>query len=1040
MNPDNSYPHPTASAITVMTDIRSQSPLMKGSINPEDRLIYEEFGQAEQRNAAAANAFKMVPRTIPSSTRSARGSIERHTGPVAHDKNMLRVLPLIHIPTSFKENPEWRQYYNQSSKPAETKQQCLLDTRSTALPEHSLIKTNNSSTETFITANTLLDQASMKKAGLDSRKLLRLPRSRSSQNILKAGNMRLKQLIRPKHNTYFRTEAVVGADQDIAGQLQKPDFIASQKDLRSRDAKARMERLAKGEAIHPPRSLRNKESSTSIIDLDQVEARHGLEKYHRSTLSKSWDEIFKSVGGFKSGSDGGNDELCYNEAQLHFTGVNVTKPVSAADSISASKLQVNTSQNVDAKGPHVPAPRTSNITTKLVTGPTRQSFQVLVKQLPARPTPTRQSKQECTNQRDWATETDMHCMQVKASLTPHLREARSFEVLSQHGSAPNTSQSTIALEAIEAEMNNGQPVSPSTLMGPSPPLSLNSTPPQLVAAPTDPPAGPLPELPEEFRKAGASSRASSQHSTRTRLTCPTTSPGPKHRKTTSANSSSSNLTLQAMKSSQGHYRHQTSPGTRSLKEASTISSARSVLAAETPSRTHPQRKAALAVSESVNVSGSDQYYLGSSQDLRSLAASDIDRGYDMIDTTGLASTKFPFLTNDALSSRRDHIKELKMRDLAQEKAARIRSQSHLRSLEEASVAAKPSSTANKGSPRHIPLVPVSPFDTAHKTIIGGSSQASRRPNHHIPCSLSIKTSQSTMTQSQIMVLAETNPDTQLFCASTPTRSVRRTDSGKAMSGIGKEMKPRKRRSKTRVRCHVNTAVALNGATGGKPSGQYTPPLSEPSPHSSGDDMENTHRPEASQDVNDISPLAAEEGDFESTPSKQAFAVLARKEEKKYLKEQLLLRKLKRESSDLKLAMKLLSRGLEKLTTFVETDEGLNEVKGRELLGAEMERVKRMAESFECSLSPEDWEGLDQDTFRHDHPEKHTLDDVDVSLRGAKSARVDDNRPLSLVSRYSSVRNSMGESVISGPPLKDETIRNQLEGFNRATMLKSGSLD
>lgn len=1019
---------------------------MKGSSNLEDRLTYEDFGQAEQRNAAAANAFKMVPRTIPSSTRSAGGNIERHTGPVAHDKNMLRVLPLIHIPTSFKENPEWRQYYNQSSKAAETEQQCLLNTQSTALPEHSWIKTNSFPTETVITANTLLDQASMNKAGLDSRKLLRLPRSRSSQNILKAGNMRLKQLIRPKHNTYFRTDAVVGADQDIAGQLHKLDFIASQKDLRSRDAKARMERLAEGEAIHPPQSLRNKESSTSIIDLDQVEARHGLEKYHRSTLSKSWDEIFKSVGGFKSGSDGGNDELCYNEAQLHFTGVNVTKPISSADSTSASKAQINTSQNVDAKGAHVPAPRTSNITTKLVTGPTRQSFQVLVKQLPARPAPTHQSKTECTNQRDWATETDIHCMQVKASLTPHLREARSFEVLSQHGSAPNTSQSTIALEAIEAEMNNGQPVSPSTLMVPSPPFSPKCTPNQLVAAPTDPPAGPLPELPEEFRKAGASSRASSQHSIPTRLTCPITSPGPKHRKTTSANSSSSNLTLLAMKSSQGHYRHQTSPGTRSLKEASAISSARSVLAAETSSRTYPQRKAALAVSESVNMSGSDQYYLGSSQDVRSVAASDIDRGYDMIDTTGLALTKFPFLTNDALSSRRDHIKELKMRDLAQEKAARIRSQSHLRGLEEASVAAKPSPAGNKGSPRstaqlsHIPPVPISPSDTVHKTNIGASSQASRRPNYHIPCSLSNKTSQSTMTQSQIMVLAETNPDTQLFCASTPTRSVRRTDSGKAMSGIAKDMKPRKRRSKTRVRCHVNTAVALNGATGGKSSGPYTPPLSEPSPHSSGDDMENTHRTEASQDVNDIAPLAAEEGDSESTPSKQAFAVLARKEEKKYLKEQLLLRKLKRESSDLKLAMKLLSRGLEKLTTFVETDEELNEVRGRGLLGAEMERIKRMAESFECSLSPEDWEGHDQDTFRHDHPEKHTLNDVDVSLRQAESARVDDNRPLSLVSRYSSVRNSMGESVISGPPIKDETIRNQLEGFNRATMLKSGSID
>ncbi len=372
MEVNNSHPRPRPSAITVRTNLfRSESSLMKDSSSREDRFTCEEFGRVEQRNTVAANVLNMAPRTMLSSTRGTKENNERHSGPVAHDKNMLKILPVIRVPTGFEESPEWRQYYDQSSKGVKTELRCVPNGYNKPLPEHSLINTNTFPTETVNTANTRLSHDSVNKAGLDSRKLLRLPRSRSSQNILKTGNMRLKQLIRPKHSTYFRTETVAGADQDTTGQLQKLDFIASKKDLNSRDVKARIERF-KGEAFTWPQSLRNKESSTSIIDPDQVEARHGLEKYHRSTLSKSWDEIFASVGGFKSSSDSEDDELRYNEAQSHFTGVGVTKPVSPVESTSGSHLQVNTSENVEAKVPHVPAPCRSSITKALDPSPTRQ--------------------------------------------------------------------------------------------------------------------------------------------------------------------------------------------------------------------------------------------------------------------------------------------------------------------------------------------------------------------------------------------------------------------------------------------------------------------------------------------------------------------------------------------------------------------------------------------------------------------------------------------------------------------------------------------
>jgi hypothetical protein len=1053
------------SAITVTTKIiRSESPLRERSSGPKYRPEDEEVEQGQYKTAKAASRAKLGSKTVSTSIRAA-GHHEPCASPVIYDQRIHKVLPPVTLQSGFEESPEWRQHYDPSSKLAETDGPYLLGDQSRLLPPQSLTTAKNFSTETIITAKSLSGHSSIDTAKLGSRNLLCLRRPPSSRNLLKAGNIRLKKLIRPKSKTYFRTQSVPEDEHDIAGRLQKLDLTASKKDLPRRRSKSRIERIANDEVTSSRKTIRNEESSASIVDLDQVEARHGLEKYHRTTLSRSWDEIFKSMGGFRTDSTAGDSNHHHQGPQLHVADFEVNKrdlPGTSTSpskhetnkrdlpgtSTSPSKHETNESRNSSRKSPPLPGPRTSSFAAMVNGSPTGQKFQVVVAELPAQSTPTRQSKPQSANE-DHPTESSMNFLQAEESLKPRMREGRSLEGLSKFGPAPDASQSTIALEAIEAEMNNGRPLSPSTLTELTQPFSINCTPPQPVTAPTDPPIGPLPELPE-FDRADAASRTSSHHSSSTRLSRPTVPPRSHHRRNPSSKSTSSNLTLRAMNSPKGHHRKHTSISDRSPKKVISIKCAQNVPTEGMSNRMPPQPRLALSVSSNTNITEFNQYNLGSSQDLRSPAAGEIGQENDMVDGFEIASAQSPTLSNDMLSSRSNHTKGLKLRDLAEEKATRVRGRHQGRGLDDAIVVEKPSFTAEeeKTSPNpqlsHFPPVPGRTSDSSHDSHSGLPPPASRQdsvnrcPSYQSRRSSSNRTSQKTtrpiMNQSQIMVLAETNPDTQMFRASTPTGSIRRADSKKADSVItSRERKVRRRKSKASVCSHAHQTAAQKGIAGIKPNGQHTPPLSDPSTHSSDDEaIESMRRSKSRRGINHIAALVKEDSDLESAPSKRAVAALARKEEKKYFKEQLLLRKLKRESSELKLAMRLLSRGLEKLSMFVEADEELDEWRGHGLIEAEMEPVRGMAERFQRSLSPEDLERFDQVHSTNGNTRKDVQNDQDPGFHRAKSERTkaNDARPISLVSRYSSVRNGMGESVIAGPPIKDEVIWDQVDGLNR----------
>lgn len=449
----------------------------------------------------------------------------------------------------------------------------------------------------------------------------------------------------------------------------------------------------------------------------------------------------------------------------------------------------------------------------------------------------------------------------------------------------------------------------------------------------------------------------------------------------------------------------------------------------------------------------NQYNLGSSQDLRSPPASEVERENDQADRLETIHARALTLPADALSTRSEHIKGLKLKDLARERATRIRSRHQGSGLDDAIVVEKPSLIAEEQiTPLathafKFPIAPTRPLENPHEPQTGGSRPASRqeslsrRPSYNSRRSSSNRTSQRglrvVMNPSQIMVLAETNPDTQMFRASTPTGSIRRNDSKKADSVIlAKERRVRRRKSKSSIRSQAYTSVTASAIPVIKPNGQHTPPLSDPSTHSSEDDhMECMRRSKSRRSVNHIAALVKEDSDIESAPSKRAFAALARREEKKYFKDQLLLKKLKRESSELKLAVRLLSRGLEKLTIFVEADEELVEERGHGLIEAERSarthRPKGDREAFERISTP-------HRAHDDDHAAgKSVRNEGDAAFRRKRSDRAVDERPISLVSRYSSVKDIVGESVGTGPPVQDEVIWDQVEIVNRMAIHYGG---
>lgn len=478
--------------------------------------------------------------------------------PVVYDKRVQKSIP----PVEFEESPEWSQHYDPRPISPKKKEPYLADNQSRSLLRQSVTNAQNVSTDTSIAGKTFSDGTSVDTADFGSRKLGCLPRPPSGRNFLKSGNIRWKKLLRPRSKTDFRTQPVCEDEQDSAGQLQKVDLSAIKRDLPRRISQSKMEQVSQNQVSGLQKTVRTKESSTSVIDLNEVEARHVLDKCHREVLSKSWDEVFKSIGGSQADFAVDGDHANHADSQSNVRVTSVVATALPSSSISPNKYETSGSRIVPARFPPLPGPRTSSVNGMVNGSPTRQSFQFVVAKLPTQTTPTCQSETRSANNVRLRPDSGMN---LEESLTLPLRESRYFEGASKFGPAPGESQSTIALETIEAEMTIGRPLSPASLRNLTQPFSINCTPPQPVTAPTDPPIGPLPELPEEFDLADAASRASSHHSSSTRMSRPIVPPRSHHRRDPSTNSTSSNLTLRAKNSPRGHHRQKSSTHSRSPK-------------------------------------------------------------------------------------------------------------------------------------------------------------------------------------------------------------------------------------------------------------------------------------------------------------------------------------------------------------------------------------------------------------------------------------------------------------------------------------------
>jgi hypothetical protein len=1066
MDYNNVYPCQRGSTITVTTDIiRSESRLMTNSDEPEDGRNHGESEQAQKDVMAAAHESKRASARVLSVRRGGEAH-EPCAGPVVYDRRTQKALPPIRPQSGFEESPEWRQHYVTTAKASKSESPCPSDKPRKVLPVPSQI-TADFSTGAIITATRLPDLSSTNTVGTGSKKLFCLSRPQTRQSFLKAGNLRLRQLIKPNRKTYFRTQPLAEAEQDTIGQFPKLSLTASKKRLPRKGCQNIADGITKEKAVDSPKTIRNKQSSTSIVDLDQVEARHGLEIYHRRTLSESWDELFRAMGGFTDG------DVHHDGAQSHSNRVEVGNHAWPAISPPPGQNSPNEARNMPSTLPPVPGPRSSSITATGNTSLTRQSFQVLVAELPADTSPSRRPKPKFSNHGDWATETDITGLQEIHK--PHLQGARSSTRLSAFGPSSNASRSAMALEALESEMDNDRPLAAFTPTRARQAFSINRTPPQPVGPPTNPPKGPLPELPEESDIADAASRASSHPSPSIRQSRPMVPLRSRHRPNPSGNSIGANLTLRMMNSPKGHHDNHSRAASESPKSAASISSIQSAPVGRTSSAIHVQPGKALSVDSKTDIVSFNPYKLSIGPEVRRPFVSGIDHQMkDMVESSGSTMTQSASPTSDILFSRSEHTRALKLRDLAEEKAFRVGSRPRRSGLGEPTDP-KTSSMSKEGPMTtttlisHFPPVPGKPFDPPDRT---SKNSSTANCQGSFPRSRAFqadrgscrKPARPIMYQSQIMVLAETDPETQMFRASTPTGSAQRTNSKAVECGtIANERKVRKPNSKTPARSHVHSAAGTRRMTSGKLNGEHTPPLSDLSSHTSDDDMGEAPRTKASCGVvKHLGALVKEDSDMVPAPSKRTLATLARQERKKYFREQLLLKRLKREGCELQLAMRLLSRGLEKLTMFVESDEadefgGHGGHAGLGLrAGDEMMPVPGMAERLGRLLSPDGWEGFDQNFGREAEEEGENDDDDDDDDDNANNADVEaapidegaavgaDGRvksawssdrpdPIRLVSRFSSVRRGGSASVVGGLPIKDDVIWDQVDVLNRVAI-------
>lgn len=1073
----SSHPRHTESAVTIASKTSpSASPPMKDPAGSQHGSRCEGAQQRQQGSSIGAVSCSQLrwagAPLVAKTVEEEEGLHEPCPSPIIHDRRTHRLLPSTGLWTGFEESPEWRLYYGPSSEAGkEEGSSHLPDDESRWLSDQSLTKTNTFSADALITTKTRSQLGSVVDAAtVGSQSRLCLPRPPSGVDLLKAGNNRLKQLMRPRNKSYFRTRPVPPDEQDIGEQLERLELTASKRDLPTSPSKNLVERTGKEESTRSRKAIRNKESSTSILDLDQVEARHGWEKYHRATLSDSWDEIFKSIGGFRVDSAIGDDDVHQHGSPSASIGNHALEPGLPVkpDSPTGCGIQGSWNAPIDTPAPP-PTPPTSSTTPTAGRSPPRQRLDLVGAESPGRSTtPKSWLTSKPANHEKSPTGTDVNFSRDEEVLRLLKEGARppSSASLSNIRQAPDASPASIALEVIEAEMDSGRPLSFSTLTNFNPPFSINCTPPQPVLAPSEPPAGPLPELPAESGRAHAACRGPSHPPFSTQPAHPIISPTSHPWRDPSAKATGPDLTLGVKRSQRSHQRKQPAVSRRNPKNTSSIDNRQGIRIETASRRRYPSPEPVSSPDNNASPAGSRRGGQNSSQDQHSPAASETGDGCNLMDMASTASPRSVF-ADGVLSSRSQHIRQLKMRDLAKEKATRTSTHHPVAQGDNTSVVENPSLSAEHetSGPRPQPSSPVygRPSDKAYEINEdprrgGHQDCVSRRPKYRSRRRSAHGASQKTiypvMGQSQIMVLAETDPNTQTFRASTPTGSMRRTVSRKAESAaVANEQKVRKDKSKAGVHFqpHIPTVQAENPAIEPKPE----QPLrhSDTSTYLSDDGIESSLGRRCPP--RRIDPIAAlvikEDSDIEPAASTRASGGLAGQEERKCDRERQRLKEPRRESSELRLAMRLLSTGLAKLTKVVELDGELN-VCGRRpgmMMEAGAKPIPGSGERSAPSLGADDWEGLcragglgfaDEEEVEGlgvgddagngvVNPDDHRLW-ANGSAAAAAAAPWSKERPLHLSSArsYSSLTTSMAEKRhLPGPAIKDEVIWTQLEG-------------
>lgn len=840
----------------------------------------------------------------------------------------------------FEESPEWRRHYELNAPPSAQKMDAAItkDSRRTSEPNEGKkvhIDTEDETAQTTTPTSKATASSQPQKiptADTSSKELPHLPVV--SRHRLNAG--KLKRFVNNNSNkeASSRMQDVPIEKPGNTNSLTKIDLTSWKwGQPKSRKTTGKQGMAARNETSKAKEEEQKQNGSITTAGISELETKYKLERLHkRAALSASWDDLWRSMDDIR-----GDDFLCpkplnqsASQPQIGAHGEKVAKTNDTCHAALVMASDASTS-SATCKSSELALKKSSDRKPMTITDSRQDSSDTDAAGKKASSQLEAVAGHEVVNM-------CAHPVAPKRRMTPpplrwqrihHMANPSSCE-LSVVASKSPTSRTNFIGESRRSQRG-------STLMSS---LKIGCQPSISVTALSTPPSQPLPDIPEMPGTTEAGSRPLCHPSTPDDATYQITPLKPQHGRTASSHDTKIGLAVCAP---DPRPIHGNESATKTLSRQDLVKSGQAYRHVSPPRRSDKRNEgfgaSGLGRSEKREADSdrpSKKTSFDSSEDSEGRSSHEISSSTELTDSCEEESLRSPGLMKKILLSRIEQTKGLKFRDLARERAARVIASEGADKAQDINsntqdIAGSDERFGMAGKEQAAPGSPPQVVRQASNRRQAGRSTAQpsvrgqkwglscQSMEHGYPSTSSGSNGGQTrppaMSPSRIIVLAETDPETQMFSASATVGSLSRLNSSSTKFQAS-PTSPRSPRSPI-------SPCKKEGTQSGRLRTRNAPSIGQPStpPSRQPQEAESVYSTPHGQSPSQAVSLDQKAGDFQ--PAKDQSRSMVRRDSFKEEEhqqhqqhQQELLSRLGRENSEIRLAMGLLSRKLEKLSTFV----------------------------------------------------------------------------------------------------------------------------